>query len=183
MVQRSRSHNPIELSGGLSMQNDIYATYIIRQLKIGTSNLNIYKLLFKLSSLLLFISLSIFYSPNRYIWKNIKVCALENSWLNRWFSLVYFKVVVLGYSRPKSSKLQILYSRLLWCSNDVKYQWKNLVFSGVAGCIFPFSVRSLKHFKMSDRGVFVASEKFLSATFTLRILKEYLWKKRFLEGS
>ena len=72
MVQRSRSHNPIELSGGLSMQNDIYATYIIRQLKIGTSNLNIYKLLFKLSSLLLFLVFLFFTVPIGIFEKTLK---------------------------------------------------------------------------------------------------------------
>ena len=34
------------------------------------------------------------------------------------------------------------------------------VCTGVACFIFPFSVKSIRHFKMSDRGVFAASKNF-----------------------
>ena len=37
--------------------------------------------------------------------KNIKICVLKNSCLNRLFNLVYFKVALLGYSRPNSSEV------------------------------------------------------------------------------
>ena len=65
--------------------------------EVDPSNLKVSKfsLIFSLFLLLLF-SLSIFCSDNIYFWINMKICGLENSFLSRWFSLVYSKVAVLS---------------------------------------------------------------------------------------
>ena len=63
--------------------------------KIDPSNLQISKLFFNLFFLLVFLFFAV---PIDIFENNIKIRVLENSCLNRWFNLVYFKVALLSYS-------------------------------------------------------------------------------------
>ena len=69
-------------------------------------NLKISKLLFNLFFVVVIFSVFLFLAATIDTFeKKINFCVFENSCLNRWFSLVYFKVAVLVYSRPISSKV------------------------------------------------------------------------------
>ena len=85
--------------------DNVYSNYINSTALIGPKKLK--NFLTSLQSFLLccFFSVFIFRSHSRCFWKNIKICFLENICQNRWFSVVYFKVAVLGNSGPKSSKV------------------------------------------------------------------------------
>ena len=85
---------------------DVYSRYINLAAWNDPSNLKVSKfsLIFSLFLLLLF-SFSIFCSDNIYFWINIKIYGLENSFLSRWFSLVYSKVAVLSNLGWKSTEV------------------------------------------------------------------------------
>ena len=79
----------VDFNGDLSMGNDVIQSMSTRLSKRDPSNLNVSKLFLIFYFLLVFFSVSVFRSTNRYFWKNY---VFANSFLNRWLNLVYFKL-------------------------------------------------------------------------------------------
>ena len=109
----------------------------IRLPEIGSSNLKFSKFLPSHFFSTVFLVFLFFVVPINMFLKKQWNAVLEKSCLNRWFSYVSFKITILGDLEPKISNdigFIFVFAAIL---NDVKYLWRDTVFTEIARFYIP----------------------------------------------